>query len=175
MMERDGRRFFLTNKEKLTFYYYKKGEKCKTQKENRLYHKKILKRLRRLSILALVIIYFIDRYGGEIKFSFSMILAFLSTIPITFFLIFSVISLLSKWVIGNAKCYVQIYFIERLLQEKHRGITHRGPTTETFYPVMGQDTVSGYIGKFYVNGDEYEKSKVGDIIQIDIFDEYMEQ
>lgn len=71
---------------------------------------------------------------------------------------------------GNIKC-IHIEVVEKLPEVARWSIDE---WTSYFYPVMGRDTTTGYESVCYVDSQQYENTKVNDVISICVYPEKLQ-
>ena len=57
--------------------------------------------------------------------------------------------------------YIEFYIVEKLATESYTKHT-RHQETFTLWPVIGKDTTTGYISKFYIDHEQYVMLNIGD-------------
>ncbi len=67
---------------------------------------------------------------------------------------------------NSREYYVEIRLIEKLPSETENSGSMGNRTVQNFYPVIGEDTTTGFKSKFYISMEDYLEAEVGTSIRI---------
>ena len=161
-MTREGGKLFFTDEEKEKLVVKKYSESELRDKEKAFRGKRKKRRILFLIILSVFIV--LSLALESIKYLFYICIGFMCFLIVLYEYVDRI----------NIKASMRKYYIEILAKEKLNVETYieqtltPGSDLLSFYPIVGMESTTGYVGKFYIDREQYETLAIGDNVKISV-------